>query len=171
MPADEVYLRALVKPLGLVVAALGIAAIVALLARTVPDHRALASSSYFRDFRRLTVDSGAIPLHSVTYASSGGRATIRWYDSSFEPTNGRRHGIASIHVDGARVASVTRGSSSAEPRLVSFQDGPIDLVWRGRLGEGEHRVEVLLEQGLAVGIPYTDEPKVGVDNLTITEDR
>jgi hypothetical protein len=166
MPADEVYLRALIKPLGLVVAALGIAAIVALLARTVPDHRALASSSYFRDFRRLTVDSGAIPLHSVTYASSGGRATIRWYDSDFEPTNLQRHGIASIHVDGARVASVTRGSSSG-----NFQDGPIDLVWRGRLGKGKHRVVVLFEQGLAVGIPYTDKPKIGVDNLIITEDR
>ena len=166
MPADEIYLRRLIKALGFVVAALGIAAVVAFLGRTVPDYRALASSSYFRESRRLTIDVRAVPLHSVSYRSSGGRAAIRWYDSNLEPTGSQGyHGIASIHVDGARVASVTRGSSSG-----TYQDGPVDLVWQGRLGEGEHRVEVLFEQGLG-GIPYTDVPKIGVDNLTITEDR
>jgi hypothetical protein len=166
MPADGVDLRRRIKGLGLVVAALGIAAALALLGRTTPDHRAVASSSYFSELRRLTINNAAIPLHSVRYTSLGGRATIRWYDSNFEPTNAGGHSIASIHVDGARVASVTRGSSSGV-----FQDGPLDLVWRGRLGKGRHRVEVLFEQGSGAGIPYTDEPKIGVDNLIITEDR
>lgn len=109
-----------------------------------------------------TVKPGTSILHAVTYKASGGPVVVRWYDSDLRPTSGRQIAVIGLMIDGTVVTSTVKATSGA-----AGEDSPGNLVWRGPLARGAHRVTVRLQSTGAWMVPYVDTGTLGIDEMVI----
>lgn len=116
--------------------------------------------------RELSTAGGPVVLHQIRYRSDGEAATVRWFDSDFAPVRLKALGIVCLYIDGKCVASTMKTSLTG-----AFEDGPGDLVWRGRLHTGWHRIAVEFDSNANWALPHADPGSYGADELIVEQAR
>jgi hypothetical protein len=112
--------------------------------------------------RELSTLRGPVTLHRLVYRSAGGIVTIRWYDSDLESLTPHRTAVVSLYIDGRPVGATIKTSTTGV-----YEDGQGDLVWRGVLSAGSHRIRVQFDSDAPWGVPYTGAGLFGIDALII----